>query len=191
MQLEPELLDGAQHGRLLRVPCGDDCASDRDRLDLPLHQLLDKSGGRRRGDSFLATRGRIQDHAAILGHDPVEEMQLREYASKIRYLAPGHEHEPTTRRFELLQRLKGAWLDRTVMSERPIKIRSKGKKEHSLLRAKVRLALPVYRQQVTGDRLLVVGGGCTEVADADVQTVELWSYYRSCPASSPASGRRL
>jgi hypothetical protein len=123
--------------------------------------------------------------------DPVEEMQLREYAPKIRYLAACHEHEPTTRRFELLQRLKGARLDRTVMSERPIKIRSKGKKEHSLLRPKARSALPILSTPSDRGSTLVEGGGRTEVADADVQAVEVVIVLSLMPSPLPASGRRL
>jgi len=74
LRLQPQFLNGAEHGGLMRRPGGDDRSTDGDRFYLSLHQLLDQTGWGRRGNHALVFIGWFVDDRAVLGDDKIEDL---------------------------------------------------------------------------------------------------------------------
>lgn len=73
LQLEPEPTDDVEHGRLLRLPRGDDPAAHRERRDPPRSQRRDEFLRRRLGERLLGAVVRAVEDGAVFRHHPVEQ----------------------------------------------------------------------------------------------------------------------
>ena len=74
----------SQHGRLVRLPGGDDHAADRDRRHARAVELCDECLGRRLGERLFPCGRRPVEQRAVLGHDAIEQVELGKTARAAR-----------------------------------------------------------------------------------------------------------
>ena len=80
----------------------------------------------------LAGAGVIQ-HAPILGHDPIEQMRVREDTLQVIELAASHHHQLSPGRAQALQGTDGRRVDLSVVGKRPVVIAGEGEVPHGLV----------------------------------------------------------
>ena len=130
LQLQPQLVDGGKHRRLVGLPCGDDGVSDGQRRHVPIAQRLNQRlRGRLRQQLDFARRGSVQ-HGAVLGHDPLEQVQARKDALQIFQLAARDQDEMPAGGDDALQRSDGRVIDRAVMRDRAVVVARQCKQPH-------------------------------------------------------------
>src|SRR4030095_13076800 len=133
--LECKIVNGFQHDALVRLPCGDDRAPDRQGLHPELLQRLDKSRRRRLGERSLLLLCGIEQQAAVLGHHEIEQPDWIEDISEIGKISPGHKDELASRVPQLLESSACCIINSPVPRQRPVIIGGKGNKEHETSRA--------------------------------------------------------
>ena len=104
LQLEAELADRFEHGRLVRLARRDDDLADGERRDAALAQSGEQRRRRRlREPAPLLRRGPIEQRA-VLGDDALEDREVRVDGHEIVELAARDEHEPAPRGEHVVER---------------------------------------------------------------------------------------
>ncbi len=130
LELEAEVANGVEHGRLIWLPRRDDRATHRQRTQLELfqpgHELLVR---RRTKAAFFGGCGVVQ-HRTVLGDDAVEQRQIRKHAPQIAQVPSRDQHHAPARLLEPLQSLADLRLNQTVMRERAVVVGNQGEEIH-------------------------------------------------------------
>jgi hypothetical protein len=100
---EREVANGLQHDVLVRLPCCNDCAPDRQGLHAERLQPLDQRCRRRLGERNLLLLCGVKQQAAVLSHHEVEQLDGVEGIAKIGKISPGHKDELASRAPQLLE----------------------------------------------------------------------------------------
>jgi len=119
LQLEPEVVDGAQDGRLVRHLRRDDDATGRERHARPLERGEKGRGGRRR-EVVHPFGSRLVEHGAVLRDDPVEEVELGTDLQQVVEPPSGDEDDAAARIANAPQRREGLRRDAAVGRECPV-----------------------------------------------------------------------
>ena len=93
VQLEAEVTDGLENRHLVRRPGRDDRLAHGHRRHAPGPQRLDEPRGRRLGEQLRRPGLRVEQHAAVLGHHQVEQIDAREDGQELVEHASGHQDE--------------------------------------------------------------------------------------------------
>ena len=107
LQLEAELADRFEHGRLVRLARRDDDLAGGERGDAALAQSGEQRRRRRLREPAPLLRRRAIEQRAVLGDDALEDREVRMDAHEIVELAARDEHEPAPRREHVLERGDG------------------------------------------------------------------------------------
>ncbi len=129
LQFQAEVADRFQDGRLVRPPRRHDDAADRDRHAAP-PQLRHEALRRRLGEEGRLLVARPVELGAVLGDDPLEQVQVAEGAPEVVQLPAGDEDELAARRAEPFQGGQGRRVHDAVAGDRAIVIGGQSQVAH-------------------------------------------------------------
>jgi len=130
LQVEVQPLDGQKDRDVMRrsYRCHN-APSDGKRYPLLPQTGHELGGGRRTQESLLASF-RVIKECAVLGDDPVKQMQARKHVTQTRKFAAGGEDQFSTRCARPLQGRRGGAIDLSVAGQSPIVVRYYRAKSH-------------------------------------------------------------
>ncbi len=122
LQLEAEIADRVEDDAFIGLPRRDEGVPDGQRGDLAGAKRLHEVGARRLAENLvLAARGTVED-SAVLGDDPIEEIDRREDVEEILELPPCGEDELAPRVAKALERRERLDADLSIARERSVEI---------------------------------------------------------------------
>lgn len=127
----PRLADGLEHGGLVRLPGRDDCVADGERIDATCLEALDERRWRCRPERRLLARLGTVEQRAVLGDDPIEQVEARKRVLEVGELAAGDHQQPPARPGELRQRGDHAIVDVPVAGEGAVVVAGEGVVAHA------------------------------------------------------------
>jgi hypothetical protein len=134
LQAEVQLLDRLKDGCSMRFHRRHNTLSHGKRYPLPPQTGHDSGGGGRAQKSLLAGR-RVMKQSAVLGDNPVKEMEARKYITQAGEFATGDQYQlssGTSSPFEASQSIAA---DPPITSQSPIIVRGYRSKSHRFSRS--------------------------------------------------------
>jgi|SRR5580658_665451 hypothetical protein len=133
LQAEVQLLDGQKDGCFMRFHRRHNALSHGKRYPLLPQTGQDFGGGGRAQESFLARR-RVMKQSAVLGDNPVKEMEARKYITQAGEFATGDQYQLSSRPSSPFESSQSIAADPPITSQSPIVIRGYRSKSHRFSR---------------------------------------------------------
>ena len=133
LKLEAEIANDFHSSRFMRFPCGYDDSSYRDSFRTTAHQLAGKFLGRRLGQELLLTCGRTVEEGAVLGHDPVKQVEPGANKNKVVEFSSSDQNHFAPGLTDLFQGSDRALTELSIMGNGPVIIAGKGVISHNFI----------------------------------------------------------